>query len=333
MSDGSEEEDVVAVIPVPRKAARKAQPAPALATAATPTKGSLKKSPQSSKVGDGDDAFFPSTSPQFTNGGGSGSTPSRQFGRHAGANSIGSEDDEVGGLSSKKKHQQQHAESRRPSVKLQPSSAQKKKGSVIDTGGKKAPAKEYVASRVWKNESTMTFGMRVKLAENPEMWSDANFAATNIVDVWEHYSGKNDEMGRHEVTNLANDLVDRFIAIYREQLIVERPSLDDKGIQKAISKDVFPHLLPGENIVEAKRTMCDRLFRELDLDSDGHITKIEFMMKVRQPNTISAGGGALSARPPSNCAARCVCSGADSSSFRALSDSCGLSGRARARRC
>ena len=297
MSD-SEDEDTVAVIPVPKRPKKtKTSPSPALMQT---NKGSLAvkntKSPPSMKVGDGDSAFFPSTSPQFVSSSSGGGTPSRQFGRHGNTSATTpadealasshkkkrpsiieapESDDEVGALNSgRKKHG--HGESRRPSVKLQPSSQQRKKNSVIDTS-KKPTAKDYVASRVWKNESTMTFGMRVKLAEQPEMWADSAFAATNIVDVWEHYANpRTDEMGRHEMTELANDLVDRFVSMYRQQLIIERPALDEKAIQKAIQKDVFPHLLPGETVVEAKRTMIDRLFRELDLDSDGKVTKTEF---------------------------------------------------------
>lgn len=34
-------------------------------------------------------------------------------------------------------------------------------------------------------------------------------------------------------------------------------------------------MLPGENMNEAKRIMADRLFHELDLDHDGHVTKTE----------------------------------------------------------
>lgn len=176
------------------------------------------------------------------------STPSKsipgQMGRHAGANSIGHEDEltdsrkhsgVVGGGSTKKP----------PRKTLQPSSQQKRQSMVGATSGgpKKGGAKDYVASRVWKNESSMTFGMRVKLAEQPEMWADAGFAATNIVDVWEHYDqDKDDRLGRHEAQALASDLVDRYIALYRTQLLADQPGLSDSDLQRLIKKDVFPHV-------------------------------------------------------------------------------------------
>jgi hypothetical protein len=145
------------------------------------------------------------------------------------------------------------------------------------SGSKKHSTKDYVASRVWKNDSTMTFGMRVKLAEQPSMWSDAVFASSNIVDVWEHYDvNKDDILNKTELPALASDLVDRFVALYKEQLMIDQPTLSEKEVTRLINKDIFPHMLAGENLLEAKRLMSDRIAHELDVDKDGIITKTEF---------------------------------------------------------
>ena len=191
-----------------------------------------------------------------------------QLGRHAGSNSIGSEDDIPNSGRKLKK----------AGRTLAPSNAQRKRHSMSDGGPpKKSSTKDYVASRVWKNESTMTFGMRVKLAEQPHLWADAAFAATNIVDVWEHYDAdKDDKLGRHEVQTLASDLVDRYVSLYKDQLLVDQPALTPQELEKLLRKDIFPHMLPGESIVESKRIMAERLHYELDLDHDGTITKTEF---------------------------------------------------------
>jgi hypothetical protein len=254
----------------------------------------MRKSPKGNKVGDVDEGSgrdSPSSTPKFgafnsKNTGTPGKPGIAQTGRHAGNSSITSEED----LNSQKKK-------RKVARTLAPSSAQKKAGD--GAGGKKNVTKEYVASRVWKNESTMTFGQRVKLAETPHMWADADMAATNIVDVWEHYdANKNDLLDKSEVHQLGCDLVDRFCALYKEALVKENPAFQEADLQRLMTKDVFPHMLRGDNILEAKRLMTDKLEHELDLNKDGVITKVEFMFAykniARQVLTVKVRKEALS---------------------------------------
>lgn len=219
----------------------------------------------------------------------SGASSSRssqqQLGRHAGAHSMSSArvDSHAGGAGGASASQQGHTPRQRKT--LAPSSAQKAKNQSMPASAppaRRPTAKDYVASRVWKNESTLTFGMRVKLAEQPFLWADAQFAATNIVDIWTHYAGERDTLDRGAVTQLAADLVDRFVALYREQLLREQPGLAESDLQRAVKKDVWPHLLPGDNMVECKRIMAEKLTRELDVDHDGQITKTEFFFQVRR---------------------------------------------------
>lgn len=218
--------------------------------------------------------------------GASSSRSSQQLGRHAGAHSMSSTrvDSQAGGAGGASASQQQGHTPRQRKT-LAPSSAQKAKNQTMSASAppaRRPTAKDYVASRVWKNESTLTFGMRVKLAEQPFLWADAQFAATNIVDIWTHYAGERDTLDRGAVTQLAADLVDRFVALYREQLLREQPGLAESDLQRAVKKDVWPHLLPGDNMVECKRIMAEKLTRELDVDHDGQITKTEFFFQVRR---------------------------------------------------
>lgn len=150
-------------------------------------------------------------------------------------------------------------------------------------GGKAGGTRKgYVASRVWKNDSTLTFGMRVKLAETPAMWADYKLAETNIVDVWEHYDVNHDDiLNRSEVPQLASDLVERFLMILREGIKAENPRLSDADVEKSVKKEVKQQL-PGKDIPETKRIMTDRLIHELDVDHDGTITKTEFFFQWKQ---------------------------------------------------
>lgn len=212
----------------------------------------------------------PQHSPRF---GQMGAQQPQQYGRH-GAAAISP--------TAASQSQAGSASQRRQSKMLQPSSSQKKRGSMLDpssAGGKKMPS-SYVASRVWKNENTLTFGQRIKMAEDPSLWADAQLAISNIVDVWSHYDSNGDEiLNGSEVATLAGDLVDRFVAQYRAQVMQEHPQMAEADLAKTVRRDVFPHLLPGENIAEAKRNMTDRLHRELDLDSNGQITRTEFFFQ------------------------------------------------------
>lgn len=213
-----------------------------------------------------------------------------QLGRHAGSNSLSASSTRKEAALAQPVSSSSSSgltSSNRARKKLAPSSAQKRKSVMEASGGgggsKKASAKEYVASRVWKNESTLTFGMRLKLAEHPCMWADAQFAATNLVDVFDHYdANSNDTLDKSEVAQLASDVVERYIMLYTEQLRRDQPSLSDSAVQGMLKRDLWPHLLPGANLVECKRLVAERLYRELDLDRDGAITKMEFMFQWKQ---------------------------------------------------
>lgn len=216
------------------------------------------------------DDHTPQHSPRFAQ---IGAQQPQQYGRH-GAPALSP--------TNASQSQAGSASQRRQSKLLQPSSSQKKRGSMLDpssAGGKKTPS-SYVASRVWKNENTLTFGQRIKMAEDPSLWADAQLAVSNIVDVWTHYDSNGDEiLNSNEVATLAADLVDRFLAQYRAQVLQEHPAMAEAELAKTVRRDVFPHLLQGENVVEAKRIMADRLSRELDLDSNGQISRTEFFFQ------------------------------------------------------
>jgi hypothetical protein len=136
-----------------------------------------------------------------------------------------------------------------------------------------------VGSRVWKNDTAMTFGTRVLLAEKAYMWADADIAAKHLIDVWEHYDANGDGiLNKNELPALARDTVDRVVAMIKENIKRENPELADKALEE-MTKNELPHILPGKDIAECKRMMVEYLNKELDVDHDGVITRTEFMMK------------------------------------------------------
>lgn len=166
---------------------------------------------------------------------------------------------------------------RRPSKMLKPSAHQ---ASAPQQQKSSAPsAAADLASRRWTNDSgAMTFKQLVVLANNPERWADAGLAASNLVDVWNHYDANaNGELDRSEVITLASDVVDRFVVLYEEQLRRDQPTLSSEDVTRLAKRDVFPHLLSGDSPAEAKRVMADRLFKLLDTNHDGCITRTEFL--------------------------------------------------------
>lgn len=164
-----------------------------------------------------------------------------------------------------------------------------------------------MASRVWKNESSLSFAQRVKLSEDPSLWCDPALASTNLVDIWEHYDANRDDvLNRGELIALASDVVDRFLAIYRHQIMSERGAaaavaLTEAEMVRLVRRDVFPHLLPGQTESESKRAMVDRLQRALDLDGDGSITRTEFLFSWKVTVTSILAAAAKTKSHALNC--------------------------------
>ena len=133
--------------------------------------------------------------------------------------------------------------------------------------------------RIWLMVSSHT----VLVAASPgtrtvELHSDGCCCLFSLCAVWNHYDvNGSGELDKSELLTLAGDVVERFCALYEEQLRRERPGLGADEAFRLARRDVFPHLLAGESVVEAKRLMAERLFKLLDVDRDGVITRTEFL--------------------------------------------------------
>ena len=53
------------------------------------------------------------------------------------------------------------------------------------------------------------------------------------------------------------------------------PKASDSDLEKMIKKEQS-HILPAKTIEESRRVIAEHIFRELDLDKDGVITRTEF---------------------------------------------------------
>jgi Ca2+-binding EF-hand superfamily protein len=227
-----------------------------------------------------------------------------QLGRHTTPTSIGGSMMSGNGMGA-----------RRQSKMLKPSQFQQQALIASPPPSINAPSSD-IASRKWKDTAgEMTFGQRVQLAEHPERWADWSLAQTNMVSVWEHYdTNGNGELDRNEITQLASDVVDRFCVLYEEQLIRDHRAASQRRdvhgrkidlppdeIKRLMKKDIFPHLLPGESVMEAKRAMTERLMRELDVDRDGCITRTEFLFQWKNTSKLL-----LTINPPSQKRMACI---------------------------
>jgi len=161
-----------------------------------------------------------------------------------------------------------------------------------------------VPNRVWRADSSkLTFEQLAKLQTTPCYFADADLAATNLPDVWIHYDvNDNGILDPKEVAALASDIVDRFVLLYRDQLQQEQPPgpKSDAIIERALRRDIFPHMLAGNSMSEAKKLMQERLTKELDLDRDGSITRTEFMYQWKHTSK-----NILTLNPPKQ-AIKCV---------------------------
>jgi len=76
------------------------------------------------------------------------------------------------------------------------------------------------------------------MAEDPSLWADSALAVSNILDVFGHYDSNGDDvLNPAEVVVLANDLVDRFVAQYREQVSREHPTLPEAELARTVKRD------------------------------------------------------------------------------------------------
>ena len=82
-------------------------------------------------------------------------------------------------------------------------------------------------------------------------------------------------LNKSELIVLARDLVDRVVSMCRDNMKVQMPKSSDADIDKLIRKEL-PHILPAKTMEESRKVMAEHIYRELDIDKDGVITRTEF---------------------------------------------------------
>jgi hypothetical protein len=142
----------------------------------------------------------------------------------------------------------------------------------------------------------IAFAQRIQLDDHPERWADPSVAETHIKSVWDHYDvDGNGELDRAEINQIASDVVERYCILYEEQLVRDhklatqkknkkgaQAELSPEEVKRLMTKDVFPHLLPGTCPIQAKLAIAERITRELDVNKDGIITSTKFLFQWKR---------------------------------------------------
>jgi hypothetical protein len=75
-----------------------------------------------------------------------------------------------------------------------------------------------------------------------------------------------------ELLALAKDLVDRIVSMCKDGMRTQMPKSSDADIEKLIKKEL-PHILPAKTLEESRKLMAEHIYRELDIDKDGVVTR------------------------------------------------------------
>ena len=166
-------------------------------------------------------------------------------------------------ISQNKLHTQQH---NKPQPGQQSSNAQTKLSLA---------QRMSVQSRVFRS-SHIPQQLRDKLSRDPWFWADELMANKHINDVWAHYDLDGDgNLSKKECQILGRDAVDRLLHKYKEMVMSEK-QCDTHSAMKVTLND-SQTFLPCKSIDESKQKVADRLYRELDVGSDGTVSRAEFL--------------------------------------------------------
>jgi len=122
----------------------------------------------------------------------------------------------------------------------------------------------------------LPLNVKMVLQKRPEMYADPMFAHNYPVEVWEHYDvNKDGILNKNELQALAKDLVDRIVSMCKDSMRTQMPKSSDADLDKLIKKEL-PHILPAKTMEESRKVMAEHIYRELDIDKDGVVTRTEF---------------------------------------------------------
>lgn len=140
----------------------------------------------------------------------------------------------------------------------------------------RSSARKLLAERSEQNKKDLPLNVKMMLQKQPEMWSDPSLMQSYPDEVWSHYDVNRDGiLNKSELLALSKDLVDRVVSMCRAMLKAQMPKASDKDLDKMLKKEQA-HILPAKTIEESRRVVAEIIFRELDIDKDGVITRTEF---------------------------------------------------------
>lgn len=135
-----------------------------------------------------------------------------------------------------------------------------------------------VASRVFRSNA-IPWGLREQLDRDGSLWAGELLASKHIADVFAHYDVNGDEqLNRTEVALLAKDLIERWQAKFRDQLMREQ-GMSESAANSVVRREMGSMLPNGKNIDECRRAVADRLYKELDINRDDIVSRGEFMVQ------------------------------------------------------
>jgi Ca2+-binding EF-hand superfamily protein len=160
-----------------------------------------------------------------------------------------------------------------------PSNKDAKSSSSSSSSAASAPKVDRGPSLLEKrmaDKKELPLQVKMMLQKRPEMWADPQFAHNYPVEVWEHYDvNKDGILNKSELLVLAKDLTDRIVSMCKDGLKVQMPKSSESDLDKMIKKEL-PHILPAKTVEESRKMLAEHIYRELDIDKDGVITRTEF---------------------------------------------------------
>lgn len=132
-------------------------------------------------------------------------------------------------------------------------------------------------------------GYQDMVRNNPLVWADPDFAKTNSIAIWEHYTAHQRPSGKDGaryiditgLTQLTSDTVDRFLERQRAVIRQTNPKFADQQVDAAVARELPHTVLSGgcRTVAEVKVYLLTYLKKELDRDRDARVGRTDFLMQ------------------------------------------------------